>query len=31
MDRVVGLEIGADDYYQNRLNLENWWHASNLF
>ncbi|GIT73039.1 MAG: hypothetical protein Ct9H300mP28_28530 [Pseudomonadota bacterium] len=31
MDRVVGLEIGLMTTCPNRLNLENWWHASICF
>lgn len=27
LDRVLGLELGADDYLQNRLMIVSWWHV----
>lgn len=26
-DKVLGLELGADDYMENLLTPRNWWHA----
>lgn len=28
LDRVLGLELGADDYLRNRLMIVSWWHVS---
>lgn len=30
-DKVLGLELGADDYMENRLTPKNWWHVSRQF
>lgn len=27
LDRVLGLELGADDYLRNRLMIVSWWHV----
>ncbi len=27
LDRVLGLELGADDYLPNRLMIVSWWHV----
>jgi len=31
MDRVVGLELGADDYLPKPLNRVNWWQEYSQF